>query len=211
MKNILDIYSQYKIMPTLQKHQLRVAAAAKQICDAIVGPIDKEGVVDVCLAHDMGNIIKFDLTYFPDFVQPEGLEYWQVVKDEYIQKYGSEEHVATEMICKEIGLSDIQTEYLEAIGFSRVKKALASDSLEKKICCYADQRVGPRGVLTVQERLIEGRKRYEGRKDKAMVSEQFEELAEALQKLEQEIFSHTSITPSDISDQSIAPIIKSFK
>ena len=183
---------------------------AKQICDAIAEPLDKEGVVDVCLVHDMGNIIKFDLTYFPDFVQPEGLEYWQGVKDEYIQKYGPEEHVATEMICKEIGLSDTQIEYLEAVGFSRVKKAFASESLEKKICCYADQRVGPRGVLSVQERLIDGRKRYEGRKDKAMVLDQFEELAVALQALEQEIFSHISIVPTDISDESIAPIIGSF-
>ena len=198
-------------MPTLQQHQLRVAAVAKQICDAIEEPLDKEGVVDVCLVHDMGNIIKFDLTYFPDFVQPEGLEYWQGVKHEYIQKYGPEEHVATEMICKEIGLSDTQTEYLEAVGFSRVKKALVSDSLEKKICCYADQRVGPRGVLSVQERLIDGRKRYEGRKDKAMLSDQFEELAAALQALEQEIFSHTSIVPTGITDVSIAPIIESLK
>lgn len=211
MQNITQIYSQYKIMPTLQQHQLRVAAAAKQICDDISESIDKEGVVDVCLVHDMGNIIKFDLTYFPDFVKPEGLEYWQGVKDEYIQKYGPEEHVATEMICKEIGLSDEQTEYLHAIGFSRVKKALASDSLEKKICCYADQRVGPHGVLSVQERLVDGRKRYEGRKQKVLVSEQFEELAVALSELEKEIFSHTSIQPSDITDESIAPIIDSFK
>ena len=211
MQNITQIYSEYKIMPTLQQHQLRVAGVAKQICDAISESIDKEGVVNVCLVHDMGNIIKFDLTYFPDFVQPEGLEYWQGVKDEYIQKYGSEEHVATEMICKEIGLSDTQTEYLQAIGFSRVKKALASDSLEKKICCYADQRVGPRGVLSIQERLVDGHKRYAGRKDKAVASDQFEELAAALQALEQDIISHASILPTDITDASIAPIIESLK
>ncbi len=60
MKNIIQIYSQYKIMPTLQQHQLRVAGVAKQICDSISEPIDKEVVVDVCLVHDMGNIIKFD-------------------------------------------------------------------------------------------------------------------------------------------------------
>lgn len=171
MKNILEIYSKYKIMPTLQQHQLRVAGVAKQICDAIAEPLDKDGVMDVCLVHDMGNIIKFDLTYFPDFVQPEGLEYWQAVKDEYIQKYGPEEHVATEMICEELGLPDIQQNYLALIGFSKIIKVLNTGSLEQKICCYADQRVGPRGVLIIQERLIEGRKRYEGRKDKAVVSE----------------------------------------
>lgn len=211
MKNITQIYLKYKIMPTLQQHQLRVAGVAKQICDAIVEPLDKEGVVDVCLVHDMGNIIKFDLTYFPDFVQPEGLEYWQGVKDEYIAKYGPEEHVATEMICKEIGLSDAQTEYLHAVGFSRTKKALVSDSLEQKICCYADMRVGPHGVLSVEERLADGRKRYEGRKDKAVGSDMFEQYASALRELEIQIFSHASIAPTDITDESIAPIIESLK
>ncbi|MBC7981682.1 HD domain-containing protein [Candidatus Parcubacteria bacterium] len=207
MKNILDTYSRYKIMPTLQLHQFRVAAVAKRICDSVSKPIDKDGVVWVSLLHDMGNIIKFDLSYFPEFLQPEGLEYWQNVKDEYIQKYGPEEHVATEMICEELGLSDIQKSYLNLVGFSKTKKALAGDLLEQKICCYADMRVGPHGVLTVEDRLADGRKRYEGRKDKAVASEQFEEYASALRELENQIFSQTTILPIDITDQSIEPII----
>lgn len=165
MKNILDIYSTYKIMPALQQHQLRVAAVAKQICDSISSTVDKNGAVIACLVHDMGNIIKFDLTYFPDFLQPEGLEYWQKVKNEFIKKYGTEEHIATKKISKEIGLSETQISYLDTVGFSQIKKAFVSHSLEQKICCYADQRVGPYGVLSIKERLIEGRKRYEGRKE----------------------------------------------
>lgn len=211
MKNILDIYSQYKIMPTLQQHQLRVAAVAKQLCDSISEPLDTEGVLSACLVHDMGNIIKFDLTYFPDFVQPEGLEYWQNVKNEYIQKYGPEEHVATEKICEELGLSDTQQTYLSTIGFSRTKKALTSGSLETKICCYADMRVGPHGVISIEERLIDGRKRYEGRKDKAVGSEHFEEYASALRELEKQILSYSSIKSEEISDISVEPIINELR
>lgn len=198
-------------MPTLQQHQFRVAAVAKQICDSVNKPIDKEGVVWVSLLHDMGNIIKFDLSYFPDFVQPEGLEYWQKVKDEYVQKYGPEEHVATEKICDELGMSNTQKNYLNLVGFSKTKKAVASDLLEQKICCYADMRVGPLGVLTVEDRLADGRKRYEGRKDKTMASEQFEEYASALMEIESQIFSQTTISPNDITDQSIESIIGDLK
>ena len=160
MQSILEIYSKYKIMPNLQEHQLRVTAVAKQICDSISMTLNIEDVVSICLVHDMGNIIKFNLIYFPDFLQPEGLEYWQKVKDEFIEKYGKDEHLATEKICEEIGLSKKQMEYLKYIGFTKVEEVLSIGSLEQKICCYADQRVGPLGVISIDERLQEGSKRY---------------------------------------------------
>jgi hypothetical protein len=211
MKTISQIYSEYKIMPTLQLHQLRVAAVAKSICNSLVGGIDTETVIKVCLLHDMGNIIKFDLNYFPDFTKPEGLEYWQKVKDEYINKYGNEEHVATRVICEEIGLSDKGLRYLNSIGFSRVKTTLDNGTLEEKVCCYADQRVGPHGVLTIEERLSDGRSRYAGRQDKAMVSDKFEGLAEALKELENQIFSSSNIKPDDIKRESIENDLNGLK
>lgn len=198
-------------MPTLAEHQFRVASVAKQICDSIPLSLNVDGVVDVCLLHDMGNIIKFDLNYFPDFLQPEGLEYWKKIKDEFIQKYGNEEHVATEKICEEIGLPDIEMSYIRAIGFSKIKKVLASDSLEEKICLYSDLRVGPYGVLSIEDRLIDGRKRYEGRKEKALGLGQFGEFATALREIEKQLFSYSSIIPSDITDLSIKPIILQLK
>ena len=101
MKKITDIYKKYNLMQNLVEHQLRVTAVAEMICETLDVPVDKDLVVRVCLLHDMGNIIKSDLNYFPEFVKPEGLEYWQKVKDEFIEKHGNEEHFATEKICKE--------------------------------------------------------------------------------------------------------------
>jgi putative nucleotidyltransferase with HDIG domain len=72
-------------MPTLQQHTLRVAIVAVKICDSLPNA-DKEIVVIACLFHDMGNIIKSGLPYFPEFIQPEGSAYWEKVKQEYIQK-----------------------------------------------------------------------------------------------------------------------------
>src|SRR5437899_3061825 len=95
MKVISDIYNKYKIMPTLQKHMLRVAAVASLICDSIGLPVDRESVIAACLVHDLANIIKFRMNVIPEFFKPEGVEYWQKIKEEYIGKYGEDEHEAT--------------------------------------------------------------------------------------------------------------------
>ena len=203
MKTIRQIYDDYKIMPILQEHQLRVAAVGKLICKSLNNPVDIDGVVQACLFHDMGNIIKFDLTYFPESVEPEGLAYWQDVKNSYIAKYGPSEHAATAAIARELGLSDNVLHYLDQIGFSHLKETVAVMAIEPKICAYADMRVGPHGVILIEERLIDGRKRYEGRADRAMVSDFFDQLAESLRETEKQIFSVANIKPEDINDASI--------
>src|SRR3954471_17109842 len=114
MEKVSEIYSKYKIMPALQQHQLRVAAVAAIICDSLPG-IDKEAVITACLFHDMGNIIKSDLSYFPEFTKPEGIVYWGKVKQDYIRKYGRDEHTATIAIAKEIGLPEKVMNCLDAI------------------------------------------------------------------------------------------------
>ena len=87
MRTVQQIYNEYRLMPTLQLHQLRVAGVAKIIADSFNGEIDKESIVLACLFHDMGNIIKFDLKNFPEYNQPEGIEYWQKVQSEFLEKY----------------------------------------------------------------------------------------------------------------------------
>jgi hypothetical protein len=92
------------------------------------------------------------------------------------------------------------------IGFSKILQVVQDNSWEKKICCYSDQRVGPRGVLSIDERLKEGQKRYAGRKEKTMPFGRFEELTSGLKELENQIFSKTVLRPEDINDQSIRNI-----
>ena len=77
-----EVYSEYKIMPTLQLHQLRVAAVARLVCDHLTHPINTRDVILACLFHDMGNIIKSNLNHFPEFCEPEGTAYWEKVKAE---------------------------------------------------------------------------------------------------------------------------------
>jgi len=214
MKTPSGIYAEYKIMPSLQLHQLRVAAVAQLICDNFQKPVSKNDVILACLFHDMGNIIKSDLTYFPEFVEPEGLEYWEEVKEDFISRYGTNHHAANAAIAREIGLPATSVALIDGIGFSRLAEVVASDSYERKIMQYADLRVGPRGVLPLGERLAEGRERYNATRKARIYYEsdsQFDHLYRAAEELEAQIFSEANISPGDITDAAVASTIDELR
>lgn len=220
MRTPREIYAAYKTMPALQLHQLRVAAVGKLICDNFSSeggsasgghkPVNERDVVLACLFHDMGNILKFDLSVFPQFTQPEGAEYWESVKAEYRRKYGEDEHTATQAIMKELGLPESVRRLMEGVGFSQVDSVAASDSFERKIVQYSDLRVGPRGILPLQERLDEGRKRYEGtgKSIGASDSAHYASLVAAALDIEKQIFAMAKMRPEDINDASVAPLVE---
>ncbi len=213
MKTPREIYAAYKIMPGLQLHQLRVAAVGKLICDNFKKPVNEREVILACLFHDMGNILKFDLTKFPEFTAPQGVEYWEEVKTEYQAKYGDDEHAATQSIMKELGLPESVRVLMKGIGFSQVDRVEASESTERKIIQYSDLRVAPRGVWTLQERLDEGRKRYfgTGRSIGGEDDGRYKVLVDAALDIEKQIFAEARITPEDINDATAGALIEELR
>ena len=212
MALITDTYTKYKITQTLQEHQLRVAAVAKQICDNLTISIDTTTVIQACLLHDMGNILKFVFDGSPpEWFQPEGEEYWKNVKQKFHKKYGDDEHQASLEIAKEIGVSHKVLECIDCIDFDTALENVKRTDIEPKICDYADLRVGPSGVVSVDQRLEEGRKRYKDRPDKWIKPERWQELSQACHALETQVFEHSKIKPSDITDESIAPIMEQLR
>jgi hypothetical protein len=215
MKKITDIYREYKLMPTLALHQLRVASVAAQICDSLDITVDKESVISACLLHDMGNIIKFKLDYFPEFLKPEGLEYWQKIKEEYKEKYGPDEHIATLEIAKELHTSETVLNLINSIGFSHSVETSNDNHFEIKICCYADMRVNPFGIVALEERLADVRERYERNKsvDREHVTNTDDRIIfeNSQQEIEKQIFAHSKITPEDINDKSTTSYIEELK
>lgn len=197
---IREIYEQYDMMPNLRAHQLRVAAVARLIAEHFEMELKTPNIVSACLLHDMGNIIKSDLTTFPEFVEPQGLGYWQEAKQRFMEKYGNEEHVATYAIAKETGVSEETQRYLENMSSSKVKASLQDADFEIKICCYADNRVGPHGILSLKERLGDLMVRYPHKN--------YPERLEYLLVLEKQIFAHCSIFPDDINDASARGLIR---
>ncbi|MCX6757855.1 MAG: HD domain-containing protein [Candidatus Nomurabacteria bacterium] len=209
MRKITEIYNEYKIMDNLQLHQLRVAAVAMQFCDSLKIEIDKRSVIAACLIHDMGNIIKFKLGYFPEFLEPEGLEYWQNVQKEYIEKYGKDEHHANLVIAKELGVSDKIIKYINGVGFHFWCDTKDGNSLEEKICTYADTRISPHSVVTIKERLADGLKRYSDLE--IDLDPERAKLRNCILDIEDEIFIHSKNKPEDITEDSISVYIEQLK
>src|SRR3989344_4469655 len=214
MKTVRELYTKWRIMPSLQLHQLRVAAVVKLIADNFTEPVNKEEVILACLFHDMGNIIKSDLTYFPEFTKPEGVEHWEKIKSEFIQKYGTNHHKANIMIAKDIGLPSKSVTLIDSIGFSQIAYVVEDQSNERKIMQYADIRVGPHGVLSLNERLAEGRKRYNATRKARTYYEsddEFMRLERAAEELEKQIATLSRIAPEDITDAAVAPLIEELR
>ena len=209
-KKISEIYSEYKIMPNLQEHMLRVAAVASMVCDNINESVKKEDIVKACLLHDMGNIIKFDLSYFPEFTKIEGLEYWQGVKDEYIKKYGDNEDEAAISILKELNLNENIIRFVSDMRFSLLCEHASSGDLNTKIVHYADSRVGPHGILSYDERMEDGNKRYKNHRSSIMEEERLK-LVECGREIEKQIFFGCKIIPEDINDETVKPVILKLK
>jgi hypothetical protein len=160
--------------------------------------------------HDIANIIKFDLLRFPEFNEPKGLDFWQSVKDEYISKYGEDEHHAHLKIIKELGLSQKIYDLVNGVGTLNFLEQYPNGDLESKIVNYADHRVGPFGVLSYEDRFIEAEKRYRNHKN-YLPNEQIEEPIRLGKEIEKQIFAKCKIKPEDITDESIAPIIEELK
>jgi hypothetical protein len=213
MRKITEIYSEYKIPPNLQRHMLWVAAVASMICDNFNEPLPKEDIITACLLHDMGNIIKYDMKYFPQYYQPEGEEYWQKVKDDYIKKYGKNEHEATIKIIKELGLSDTIIDVVDKVKFSLSCENSNGNNMAYKIVNYSDWRVSPHGIVSYKERMDEAGVRYQNRKDSKDIfpEEGRQELIACGRDIERQIFAKCKIKPEDINDESIKPIIEKLK
>lgn len=188
-------------MPPLQEHMLRVAAVASNICDNLTVSVNKEDIVVASLLHDMGNLIKSNLNLFPEFLEPQGLEYWQKIKDEFIKKYGSDEHEATAKILKEIGVSDNILYLADQNRFVFLCKHRDSNDMHIKIIKYADTRVGPHGILSFEERMGESTERYKNEKFGPMDKERLQLIA-CGKEIEEQIFAKCKIKPEDITDES---------
>lgn len=209
MQKITDIYNKYKIMPNLQDHMFRVAGVASLICDNFNELLPKREIVSACLLHDMGNIIKFNLDKFPEFLKPEGLDYWKNIQNEYFNKYGKEQHVATNKIIKELGVSDEVFYLVENIGFGKAYDNFKSDSFARKICAYSDMRVAPFGVESLEGRLEDFRGRSRG--SSIYKDSEVEDIHNYFFEIEKQIFTKCKIRPENINNETILQIITELK
>lgn len=164
--NIRDLYQKYHIMPQLETHMLRVAGVGKMVSENWRGKCDTKLATDLCLVHDMGNIVKFDLRDNIDrskFGEIQNLEHWQKIQLEYWDKYGKDTHGATIGILKDAGLPQFESfiDEEEKLYFAEAReKELSNTRVETIILMYSDCRVTPSGVVSYRERVNDLKDRY---------------------------------------------------
>jgi 5'-deoxynucleotidase YfbR-like HD superfamily hydrolase len=214
MRTIQDVYQRYHIMANLQQHMLRVTGVAQQILSVLpvhkINESDRHDVLLAALLHDMGNILKFDLLKYPKFLEPEGLAHWQKVQAEFQKKYGPDEHTAVLQILDELGVSLRVQELVEAVGFLVAVENQQSNDMARKVAAYADMRVTPHGVVSLEERLRDLCERYGAKFPSAESQRQREVFEKALRGIEGQLFRNLSLRPDQITEVSTLPLTDDF-
>jgi len=203
IENIGSIYERFKIPPHLQDHMFRAAAVARLICENWIGEgVSEDDVVAVLLLHDLGNVVRMtfdneDLLLL--YGEKSNIDDLKRDGKEAVEKYGSNDHEATDKMCKELGVNERFLFLMNNKAFIQNREICDSNDFEQKICAYADQRIGPRGVLSLRERLDEAIARSGNRPWHL----DFDELVGCASKIEEQVLNNVDLSAEDINDDSI--------
>ncbi len=213
---IQDIYDRYTIPPILQKHMYTVASLGSYVADVLSNrsevdmDIDKDMITQTLLLHDMGNIVKFDLNK-PLFIPEEDVDYWKSIQDDFIRKYGADDHIATTRIVEELGVSQNVIELLSATANMTTALAALEKDYNFAIVFYADFRVGPHGILSLDERINDLLVRYKGRHNHFWsVQENAEMMRQIMKEKETALEALAMIPLSTIQNENVEFILKTL-
>ncbi|MCC6711146.1 MAG: hypothetical protein IT416_02215 [Candidatus Pacebacteria bacterium] len=157
-----QIFDYFQIPPGLQQHMYTVAGVGKYICDHWVGePIKTHETVAALLIHDLGNLIKFDLSPGATIYDPVlNSEEWHFIQRKMVEKYGPDAHLATYKMAQEVTANQLILELINSMDATNLTATL-NKSWEEKICEYADLRVTPIGITSLNDRLDDIHQRYQ--------------------------------------------------
>ena len=204
--NIIEIYRKYHLPENLQMHMLRVAACSNLIIDNWNGPeIDQKSIIRVCLLHDMGNMVKIPEDFSSD-------EEFLKIRKKYFDRYGTNDHEINLEIGKQEGLTEKELKILDGKRSRKNEETLNSNSYERKICAYCDQRVAPDGVTSIEERLEDAKIRYKNKPLSVWSNEEkANHLIDCSLGIEKQIMRYCKLKPEDINDISIKEYIEKLK
>jgi len=108
------------------------------------------------------------MTFNPDKqaqfgMSPNDIQKLKDLQNKLKTKYGNNEHQATVKICEEIGLSPTAVETVNNLEWSYIPRLISENEIESLIPIYCDMRIGPKGILTLGERLLELKQRVDAK------------------------------------------------
>lgn len=198
--DITQLYEQYHVPVNIQAHMRKVAMVTAFLCNGINTPHGKNVVnanqaVAAALLHDLMKMI--------DVKNPhENVEFWKKIKGQF-PGIGHEE--AGAIILEQLGKAVI-ADIIRKSGYSSIiDTKLEPRTLEEKIVYYADKRVMHDNIVSLKERLKDGRKRY---KHNAILHDRRAE--QKLYTLERELCDLANITASDITEQHVPVVLDQY-
>ena len=115
-------------------------------------------------------------------------------------------------IGKQEGLTEKELIILDGKRSRKNEETLKSNSYERKICAYCDQRVAPDGVESIKERLEDAKVRYKNKLSSVWSNEEkANHLIECSLGIEKQIMKYCKLKPEDINDVNIKEYIENLK
>jgi len=112
------------------------------------------------------------------------------------------------MVAKELGVGERVLKLIDCISFEATTHNAASMDYAKKIVQYSDDRVSPKGVVSLEGRLQDLRDRYQQHRTESRELLDFEN---ALREIEKQIFAKCKIKPEDVTEPVVRPIVEKLK
>lgn len=204
------IYETINIFSSIQLHQLRVAKVAKQIAMKINKEVNTDNIIAAGLLHDMGNMVKIDFhsSLAKEFLRfdEHDADYWTEVKEKQIEEFGEWSHTATENILKKL---EIEQDIVELINFSswqHIQEIIDGDNWDAKVLAYADYRVMPSGVTSLDNRLADLRRRYHSNDEFQKNQEEAIKIDKLYHELEIQLIE-AGLVANEVTDDSIAELL----
>lgn len=158
---VRKVYKDFQIPQNLQEHMLRVGALLKIIKDNWQGEeIDWEALIQAGLLHDIAKPLNFDLAKQAQFgMTPPEIENLRQLQVRIQREFGEKEHEACIKILLEVGGKPRAAELLNSLEWEYIERLWQNKEIESLVLIYADMRIGPKGILSLPERLNELRRR----------------------------------------------------
>ncbi|MFP4118750.1 MAG: HD domain-containing protein [Candidatus Woesearchaeota archaeon] len=206
IRKIDDIYDRFSIPSFLAHHMRTVAAIGRFVCDNLQETLDTDCVVAALLLHDLGNVVKFDLDSPLTDKLCSSAEKNQLkrLQTEFRERYGASADEATMSMVAGLDVPQKVTWLLENANWLNIETVRDSASFELKVCAYADYRVSPTGIVSLEERLSDLRRRYQDYPHTDTLPEdEVRKRDAAYYDIEKQLFSRADITPEDITEETI--------
>jgi hypothetical protein len=210
---IAEVYTHYRTPSNLQEHLYRVTAVGLTIVRALSDtcPMNERLITSTLLLHDMGNILKFDLSSTTSGFSETERARLQTLQDEYRSLYGKNEHEATIAIAHELNMSSDVIDLLERASSDKMHAIVHERDWPAMLAVYADMRVSPSGIVSVNERMDDLLERYKRRAHPLSLSDMIELLRTSTLEAESLLQAHARIDLAAIDDESVAVLLNELR